>query len=580
MPLSDDATACSHCTLVVPVGLQRPEDTEQFCCHGCRTAYALIHDHGLQAYYGLPDRGAGAAVTGDRQVRYAELDRPAFLAAHTTELPGGQRRATLGIDGIHCAACLWLLERLPRVVPGVITARVDWRRATIEVRWSASAVALSTIANGIAGLGYRPHPLRIDAAAAARRLDDRRRMVGIAVAFAAAGNNMLIALSLYLGLFSHMDDGVTQLLRWASCVVGVVSLAWPGRVFFRGAWSAIRSRTPHMDLPVALALAVGGLAGLTNTIRGTGELYFDTLSVLVFLLLVGRAVQIRQQRHAAATLEVLYRVTPRMAHRLVDGGFAEVPADVLEAGDIVRVMATQTVPADGVVVAGRSTIDAQVLTGEPRPVAVRPGASVAAGTVNLGATLQIRVEAVGEHTRMGHVLQLVEDAAAERPPIVALADRIGGWFVVVVLLLAAATALGWLAAEPTVAVDHAVALLIVACPCALALATPLAIAVALGRAARAKILVKGGDVLQRLATPGTIWLDKTGTLTEGRMAVMDIAGARSVAPLVGALEAHSAHPIARALVTWAAAEGAGSLACDVEQSAAGGIRGVVDGSTV
>lgn len=594
MPLAGAHGACAHCTLQVPAGLIVPDAALQFCCRGCGTAHALIHSQGLEAYYALPERGGDQVATGDRKIRYAELDRPAFIDKHTTKLDHGQRSATLGIEGIHCAACLWLLERLPRVVPGVIESRVNWRRATISVRWSDNTVTLAAIAEGIAALGYRPHPLRVDSRAAWRKVEDRKRLIGIAVAFAAAGNNMLIAGSLYLGLFSYMDADITQLLRWGSCLVGMVSLAWPGRVFFRGAWSALRSRTPHMDLPVALGLAVGGLAGLFNTIRGTGELYFDTLSVLVFLLLVGRALQLRQQRFAASALDVLYRVTPRMAHKLVDGGFHEVPAEVLEVGDIVAVAATQTIPGDGVVVAGRSNIDQQVLTGESQPVAVAPGSAVAAGTVNLGARLQVRIETVGEDTRMGRVLGLVEQSAESRPPIVALADRIGGWFVVTVLGLAAITLGAWLVVQPTAAVDHAVSLLIVACPCALALATPLAVSVAIGRAAQRKILIKGGDVLQRLATPGTVWLDKTGTLTEGRLTVVAVrgetgVGETGVAAAVGALESHSAHPVAKALCAWASdirqdAPGNGHAALpratNVEQSALGGISGYVDGRHV
>lgn len=522
---------------------------------------------------------ATRAATGDRALRYAELDREAFVERTTTLHPDGERSVTLGLDGIHCAACIWLLERLPRVVPGVVEARVDFRRSTIAVRWRDDEVTLSRIAEGIASLGYRPHPLRTDDRAARRRAADRRRLIAMGVAFAAAGNNMLIAGSLYLGLFSYMDGEIEQLLRWATCLVGLVSLAWPGRTFFVGAYNALRSRTPHMDLPVALGLAVGGLAGVINTLRGTGELYFDTLSVLVFLLLVGRWIQLRQQRHAAAALEVLYRVTPRTAHKLVEGGFAEVPAEVLQPGDVVAVAAGASVPADGTVIAGSSSVDEQVLTGESTPVAVAPGSKVAAGSVNVGARLQINVDAVGEDTRMGKVLALVEQQ--HRPRIVQLADRIGGWFVIVVLSLSTLTFAGWLAVEPSAAVDHAVALLIVACPCALALATPLAIAVALGRAARRKILIKGGDALQRLSTPGSIWLDKTGTLTEGRMAVVAWHGDASVAGAVAALERHSTHPVARALVHWgqARADGVEPAVTDVEQRQ-GGVIGVVEGRTI
>lgn len=581
------AAGCTHCGL--PLGpLPTPSATDPaFCCPGCRTAYAVIQTHGLGDYYTrAPGSQAPAGDARDR-LRYADFDRLAFVEAYSTVAGPDLRTVTLAIDGMHCAACIWLLENLPRIVDGVLDARVHWRRATITVRWRPTAVALSTIAEAIADLGYRPYPQRIAAATPRTRHDERGQLIALAIAFAAAGNNMLIAGSLYLGDFAYMDPATVQLLRWASCAVGVVSLAWPGRPFFRGAWSALRTRTPHMDLPVALGLATGGIAGVLNTVRGHGALYFDTLSVLVFLLLVGRFIQTRQQRRAAAALDVLYRITPRVATRRVDGRWSPVPVEVLQPGDIVAVDEGETVPGDGTVLSGTSTLDTQVLTGESKPIPASPGTNVAAGSVNLTQRLQVRLDKVGDATRMGRVLTLVEDAAGNRPPIAALADRIAGVFVLVVIAVCVVTFAAWLHIQPERAVDNAVAVLIVACPCALGLATPLAIAVAVGRAARRSILIKGGDVLQRLSTPGTIWLDKTGTLTQGRMRVVDWCGAttvsgRSLLTAVAALEQHSAHPVGRALVQWAddhAPPTTAIAASRVELQSAdrNGVTGTVDG---
>ncbi|MCH9685325.1 MAG: heavy metal translocating P-type ATPase [Deltaproteobacteria bacterium] len=574
---------CTHCGL--PVAQARREDGVDawFCCHGCRTAHALIVEHGLESFYrqaGADERRAAATGDGPRP-SYDDLDRARFVEAHTTVTAPGEREATLGIEGMHCAACIWLLEKLPRVVPGVVEARVDWRRASLRVRWQTEHTSLAAIAEAVSGLGYRPHP---EAASGRERhgQTDHRQLVSLGIAFAAAGNNMLIALSLYLGMFLMMAEPVVQLLRGASCVVGMVSLLGPGRVFFVGAWAAWRSRTPHMDLPVALGLAVGGVAGLVNTVTGQGEVYFDTLSALVFLLLLGRFIQARQQRRAAALVEVLYSVTPRTARRVVDGEVLEVPALTLEPGDWVQVRAGEVVPADGTVLRGRSAVDHKVLTGESRPCTVEPGASLAAGAINLRAALTVRVDATGEDTRMGRILADVEPSAGPAAQVVRLADRIGGWFVVTVVIAAVVTLVGWLVLDPTVAVDHAVALLIVACPCALALATPLAISVAIGRAARAQILIKGGDVLQRLATPGVLWLDKTGTLTQGCMSVLQWDGDATALAWVTALQRHSSHPVARALVEYGATRGhhGRPTVTDVDQSMRGGIEGRVDGHRV
>lgn len=564
--------ACAHCRLPVPDALVLVGDEPQFCCGGCRTAYALIHAHGLACYYDISD-ATGTRADGPR-LDYAGFDDAAFLAANTESLADGERRTTLAIDGIHCAACIWLLERLPRLVPGVVEARASWRRSTLTVRWREAK--LSQIADAVARLGYRPSVLGSGSAELGRTRANRRALVEIGIAGAAAGNNMLIAAALYLGMFSYMDDVTQTLLRWTSCFVGLVSVAWPGRVFVRGALQSLRARTPHMDLPVALGLVVGAVAGLVNTVLDRGEIYFDTLSVLVFLLLVGRFIQTRQQQRAAATVEVLHRLTPRTAHRVEGERIADVPAQVVAAGDLLDVRAGEIVPADATVLDGASAIDASILTGETRPVDVGTGDAIAAGALNLSATLRVRVDAVGDRTRIGRVLELVESSAQQRPKIVQLADRIGARFVVAIVVSASTTLAAWLAIDPAVAVDHTVALLVVACPCALAMATPLAISVALGRAARRRILIKGGDVLQRLSTPGTIWLDKTGTLTEGRARVVAWVGDESVRPAVAALEQSSIHPVALALQSIASAEGVATAV----RHGQGGLEGIVDGRKI
>lgn len=568
-------TSCDHCGIPVPADAPpvEGEAAGNFCCSGCATAYALIHSCGLEAFYRMSDE---VRPVDAPPLRYAEFDRADFLQAHTLAAPGGQLVATLGIDGMHCATCVWLLERLPQIVPGVVEARVDWRRATLTVRWKPESAQLSAIADRVAKLGYRPFPLGSTSTGRGDAKSNRGRIIQLALAFAAAGNNMLIATGLYLGAFSHMSDGMLGLLRWASCAVGVFSLLGPGRTFFTGALASLRSRSPHMDLPVALGLAIGGIAGLVNTITGRGEIYFDTLSVLVFLLLLGRWLQMRQQDRAASALDVLYRVTPRIAHRVDDDGVHDVPGDVLQVGDLVEVRVGDVVPADGEIVGGTTTCDQSVLTGESTPVTLTVGDDAAAGTTNLGSVIRVRIRAVGSDTRIGSVLEEVEKAATERAPIVRFADRIAGWFVAYVLVAAGITFAAWTVAGSAAAVDHTVALLIVACPCALGLATPLAISVALGRAARRKILVKGGEALQRLSKPGRLWLDKTGTVTQGAMKVVEWVGSDVDFARLAALEAQVVHPIATAIVTHAERSGFELPAARAE-AGVGGLTGQADG---
>lgn len=579
------AKDCAHCGLAVPRGLLRSGDEHQFCCPGCRTAWTLIHSSGLEAWYRISTDRRPPADGTVNDTSPESFDAPGFLERYATVGDSGRHEITFSVEGIHCAACVWLIEKLDRVCPGVERSAVNWSRRTVTVWWSEPALRLSQIARGLQGLGYRVSPITPGREQVAEAGENRRHLVRLGVAGAAAGNNMLIVIAIYLGLFSTMEASHLWLLRLASCGVGLLSLLWPGRVFFQGALAAIRTRTPHMDLPVALGLGVGGIAGLVNTSLNRGEIYFDSLSMLVFLLLVGRYIQYRQQRRAADAIELLYRMTPAFAWKVVDGNAVQVPAELLQVEDRIEIRAGETVSADGSIESGSSTLDESILTGESVPVTRRPGEEVAAGTTNLGSPIRIRVTAAGETTRLGQILKLVQSAAQDRPKIVQWADRAGGWFVVVVIFLAVVTLAGWWWAGSDSAVDHAVALLIVACPCALALATPLTLSVALGRGAARGIMIKGGDVLARMARPGTIWLDKTGTLTSGRMRVVEWHGDRSLVPAVMSVQSHSTHPIAAAfrpevMIAFACAEKNLPGAREVQQFTGQGIIGRVSDQTV
>lgn len=578
-------TACAHCRQVVPRGLVRPDAALQFCCHGCETAFAIINSCGLERYYAVRDQ-SGAERTPARTTgrSYREFEDRAFRDLYVRGTPGGVCWTELFLQGVHCSACVWLVERLPRVLAGVLEARLDMRRAIVRVTWRDDVVPLSKVAAALDSLGYPPHPARDAGSRAQRTAEDREALVRIAVAGACAGNVMLMATALYAGLFDAMDAEHAEFFRWMSMACTLVALLWPGRVFFKSAAAAIRTRTAHLDVPIALALAVGGAWSVISTVRGHGEVYFDSISVLVFALLVGRFIQARQQRWASDAIELLFSMTPGSARRRTPSGALEdVPIEAVRPGDTLEILAGESIPADGEIVQGTSSIDQALLTGESTPISVSVGHQVPAGALNISDRLSIAVLATGENSRIGRLLRLVEECARRRAPIVQLADRASGWFVIGMLALAALTLAIWAVLDPAHAVDHAVALLIVTCPCALGLATPLALTVALGRAAGRGILIKGGDAVQRLDSTGTVFLDKTGTITQGRMCLMRTEGDASILPAVAALERTSSHPIAKALVRDidALLEGdpvGEALRVEDAKSIVGvGISGVVDG---
>ena len=586
LPLSD--VICTHCGLPVPDGLVDPDSDTQFCCNGCRSVYEIIHGCGLSRFYKLRDEAsavseATAARTTDR--RYGEFDASVFRDLYYQPQSDGSCRTELYLEGVHCAACVWLVEKLPQVLPGVLEARLDIRRSLVRVCWDEQRIKLSQVARMLDSLGYPPHPARDVRARELRQQEDRRFLIRIGVAAACAGNVMTLAFALYGGVFTGIEVEYSRLFRWASMLFGLISLLWPGSLFFRGAWAALRTRTAHLDLPIALGLLAGGVAGTINAVLNRGEIYFDSLTMLVFLLLAGRWIQRRQQRWAGDAVELLFSLTPTSARRLEGGQIHEVPLEAIGPGDVVEVRAGDSIPTDGVVRAGHSAIDSSLLTGESKAVAVAVGDDVHAGTVNVGSKILVDVGAVGNQTRVGKLMQLVEECSRRKAPIVQFADRVAGWFVVAVLTLAALTFGLWLWIEPTRAVDNAVALLIVTCPCALGLATPLAVTVALGRAAQRGILIKGGAVFEQLTQCGAIVLDKTGTITAGRTSVVSWAGDPEAKLLVAALEQHAAHPIAKALVAEATtnfADGPREVpeAQCVLQTTGGGLVGTVDARRV
>jgi Cu2+-exporting ATPase len=398
----------------------------------------------------------------------------------------------------------------------------------------------------------------------------------IGLAGAVAGNVMAIAFALYGGMVDGMEPQFAAFFRWASLLLTVPSLIWGGGVFFRSAWGALSVGALGMDLPISIGLLAGFLHGVVNTVRGSGEVYFDSVTALIFLLLSGRYLQRRQQRAAAAAAELAASLYPTSARLIEDGRVREVPLETLTPGALVEVRAGDLVPADGVIRAGRSTVDLSLLTGESAPQGAVAGERVHAGTLNVASRLEVSVERTGEDTRVGRLMALVEEHARRRAPIAQLADRISARFVAVVLTLAAVTFVLWARIDPSRALDHAAALLIVTCPCALGLATPLAVSAAIGQAARAGFLIKGGDVLEKLTRPGRMWLDKTGTLTEGRAALVRWAGDETVKPLVAAAEAHSSHPLARAFLQALGAPAPGARV-EVAETQGGGIEGTVDG---
>ena len=465
---------CLHCGLPT---FAHENESRVFCCNGCMGAYSLIHELGLEDFYSLrsarlPNGFEAGASDNSRSAILEDLNAAGVEVHPMTD---GLCSVRLAVDGLHCAACSWLIERMQPTIPGLQSAQVRMSDQTIELIYDPKRTQPVNVAKKLAKLGYSLSPWTVDSHDEQGFLQQQREhWMGIALAAFFAANAMWIGVALYAGESTGISAGHEYFLRWVGTVLAVFAAMLPGRIFFQTAWQAIRTRTPHVDIPVALSLLMGVVGSLIGAARGVGHIYFDSLASLILLLRIGRYIQFRAQYRTSLSLARLLRWNTVTANRLeTDGSKKVVPASRLQLGDRIEVRPGETIPADGIVTEGDSCIDTSLLNGEFAPASIFVGDLAVGGTVNILEPLTIAVTAAGASSRVGRLMELVRNASTHRTPSIMAADRVSKWFVLAVLVLAVLTWLAWcISVSAAVATQHTMALLTIACPCALALAAP------------------------------------------------------------------------------------------------------------
>jgi Cu2+-exporting ATPase len=541
--------ACAHCLLEIPGGAALRETVEGremfFCCSGCRGIHALLRSEGLTAFY---SRRTGW-VPGPPES--APLEAAAFAQAVRAE--GDSATADLAVSGIRCGSCAWLIERFVGSRPGVRSVRMNYGTGRVRVSWDPAAAGIGDVVEAIRAVGYAPHP---DAGAAPEEAF-RRETSDLLLRFGTAAflsmQVMLFSAGLYAGYFQGIDARHAALFRGLSFALATPVMFYSGAPFLRGAFRAARHGAFGMDALVLLGAFSAYAYSVASLFRG-GEVYFDTATMILTLILLGRYIETGARARAAGAISRLVRLAPSTARKTFpDGGTLEVPVVSLSPGDVVTVVPGERVPVDGVVSGGRSEADESMLTGEAAPVPKMPGDEVVAGSLNGSGSLLVTATRTGAATVLARVVRAVEEAQARKAPIQRLADRVVRWFVPAVSAVAAATAAGWLVAGASAqnALMAGISVLVIACPCALGLATPLAVLIGATCAQRLGILVRGGDVMERAAAVRCALLDKTGTVTAGRPRLTVARGFGiddgRVKTLAASLEAASEHALARAI---------------------------------
>ena len=546
---------CFHCGLPVGAGADyhaRLDGMErQFCCFGCQSVCSAIHEAGLQGYYQRTPEGAllGPPPEPPRDIEIYDMDE---VQQEFTTCSGDTRDIHLLVEGIHCAACVWLIERGLQRMPGVLSANVNLAAKRLHLRWDNQHATLSGLIRALASIGYSAVPYDPDSAEGAIKKANRAMLYRLFFSGFAMMNMLWISVALYSGANQGEFRGF---FHWIGFALATPTLLYAGYPFYRGAFGGLRGGRMTMDLPITIGLGVTYAYSLyiTLTDNMAGEVYFDTVTNLIFVILIGRYLEGMFRHQAVSATNRLMELQPRVATVMRDGQEQMTPIRGVKPGDQVLIKPGSKVPVDGVVLEGHSAVDEAMLSGESAPVSKSAGAQVFAGTMNTSGALLVEVRALLQDTTLSKIIRLVEEAQSSKAPIQRLADTIVPWFVLVTLACASVTFFIWNVQDFEIALMAATSVLIITCPCALGMATPMSIAVASGLGAKHGILIKNGLVLETLAKVTHFVFDKTGTLTEGKMSIAQIhvaAGmeAADILRSAAAVERYSEHSAAKAII--------------------------------
>ena len=481
------------------------------------------------------------------------------------------------VENVHCAGCIAKIENAVKRVPGVAEARMNMTSHRLAVELFDPTLSPDTIVDTVSKLGYPTSQFQAQPVTDSDLKEEKALLLAMAVAGFAAANVMLLSVSVWAG--SDMGEATRNLFHWLSALIALPTVVFSGRPFFRSAWSALKHKATNMDVPISLAIVLASAVSVLETAQGGEHAYFDAAVSLLFFLLIGRYLDFRARRQARSAAARLLSVAGDTA-RLVeaDGSERTIPLAELRIDMRISVLAGETVPADGIVIAGASDLDTSLLTGESVPESVARDSKVYAGTSNLTGALVIAVTQTKDDTLLAGIVRMMDAAESGRSAYIRLADRVSRLYAPVVHALAFSTfALWWIFGDVGLraSIMNAVAVLIITCPCALALAVPVVRVVAHGLLFARGVMVKSADALERLAQVDLVVFDKTGTLTLGKPQLIG-----EVDPLVlkgaAALARKSRHPLSQALAN--AAQGMDvPQVSSVREEAGSGVEGIVDG---
>jgi len=553
MTEKNDPKPCFHCLQPIPKGVDLTVTfdgaPQPVCCAGCQAVAETIIEHGLSAYYKHRDldKPQQTPILPDELKNLEVYDHPDVQKEFVRELEGDLQQAALTISNITCSACAWLIERELQATPGVTKAIVNLSSQRLQVTWDPRQVGISDMIKRLAAIGYQARPFQPNQQEQQFSRQRKGFIRRLGLAGLATMQVMMLAFALYFGVVSDLDDTTRQYIWSVSLIFATPVILYSAQPFYIGALRALQAKTLNMDVPVSIALLGAYAASVYAVTQGSGEVYFESISMFTFFLLSGRYLELLAKEKALRFATNRLTLMPQLAQRETSDGLESVAVKQLHVGDVIVVNPGDTLAADGQLLSDEAWLDESLLSGESVPNRKIKGQTVVAGSINQQSAIRIRVTAAAQQTVLAGIVAMQDSALAEKPKVQQVIDKVASYFVSSILVIATLTFLVWWWVEPEHALWVTLAVLVATCPCALSLAAPTAITGTIHRLNRKGILVKGSQVLESVKQLDVICFDKTGTLTEGKFSITerrDFIESEQINQLVAGMEVYSEHPLA------------------------------------
>ncbi len=545
---------CTHCQLEFDetVMIREKDDPNiYFCCNGCQGVYHLLKDDGLDSFYDKIGNATIAPPIASSKQDSSSFDMDSFRQRYIKTTKEGFSRVNLVIEGIHCAACIWLNEKILDDTDGVVEANINFTNNKAKIVWDEDTIKLSQIIDKIRSIGYNAYPYdrsEEDIKATAKKRDYFIRM---AIAIFASMNIMMIDIAKYAGFFMGMKSETLHLVHIAEFIFSTPVLFYSGWIFFRGAYYGLKNHIVNMDLLVSSGATLTYVYSIYVLLGGVGDSYFDSVAMIITFVLVGKYLEVIGKKSAIDTMDKIKSQVPLEATIIEENGKKVVPLDEIAIGDIIEVKMGEKATVDGELIFDEATFDESSMTGESLPIEKFKGDKIYSGTINSGQVIRYRATKNYANSTLNNIVTLLEDALNSKPQIEERANEISKYFSITILSLALLSFLGWYLYNGNFenALIISISVIVIACPCALALATPIASLIGISWGADRGVLFKEAKFIETFAKATTVVLDKTGTVTDGKLSVKNIIGSidNDNLSLLYSLVDSSTHPVSKAI---------------------------------